>query len=132
MSGQRDINKDISVATTVAPAAALTATTTGAAVDLAGFRSAAVVVHIGVVTDGTFVASLEEADAVGGPFTAVAAAGLSGAFADITAAADETIQEIGYLGSKRFIRLVLTETVASTGALVSATVLRADPLTKPQ
>jgi hypothetical protein len=128
----RDLNKEISVVSSVAPAAALTATTTGAAVDLAGYRSAAVVVHAGVATDGTFVPTVEESDASGSGFTTVAAADLSGSFADIVAAADENVQEVGYLGSKRYIRVVLTESVAATsGAFITATVVRGNPRTAP-
>jgi hypothetical protein len=127
----RDINKEISVVSSVAPAAALTATTTGAAVDLAGYRAATAVIHAGVATDGTFVITLEESDSAGSGFTTVAAADLSGSFADITSATDEVVQEVGYLGLKRYIRVVLTETVASTGAFISATIVRGKPLTKP-
>lgn len=126
----RDINKELACASTIAPAAALTATTTGTGVDLAGYRSAAAVIHIGVVTDGTFVPTLEESDD-NSSYSTVAAGDLSGSFASITSAADETVQEVGYLGSKRYLRVVLTETVASTGALVSALIVRGDPLTKP-
>lgn len=127
----RDLNKAISVVSSVAPAAALTATTTGSAVDLAGYRSAAVVVHAGVATDGTFVPTVEESDASGSGFTTVAAADLSGSFADIVAAADENVQEVGYLGSKRYIRVVLTESVASAGAFITAVVVRGKPRTAP-
>jgi hypothetical protein len=127
----RDLNNQIAVVSSVAPAAALTATTTGAAVDLAGFRSAAVVVHAGVATDGTFTPHVEESDESGSGFTAVAAAHLSGSFAAITAAADELVQEVGYLGTKRYIRVVLTETVASAGAFITAVVVKGNPLTSP-
>jgi len=126
----RDINKEVSVVTTIAPAAAATATTTGTTVDLANYRAAMVVLHIGVVTDGTFVPTLEESDN-DSDWSTVAAGNLSGSFASVTAAADETIQEVGYLGTKRYLRLVMTETVASAGALFSATVVRGRPLTKP-
>lgn len=127
----RDFNKEISVASSIAPAAALTATTTGTGVDLAGYRSAAVIVHAGVVTDGTFTPSLEESDSSGTGYTAVAAGDLDGTFAAITSATDLNVQEVGYLGSKRYIRVVLTETVASTGGLITATVVRGNPVTAP-
>lgn len=127
----RDINKELVVVQSVAPAAALTATTTGAGVDLVGFRSAMAVVSAGVATDGTFVPTLEESDD-NVTFTTVAAADLSGAFAAITAAADELVQRVGYLGEKRYIRVLLTETVASAGAFITASIIKGDPLTKPQ
>lgn len=127
----RDLNNAISSVTTIEPAASITATTTGAAVDLAGYRSASVMLHTGVHTDGTFTPTLEESDASGSGFTTVAAADLSGSFTAVTSANDQSIQEVGYLGSKRYIRLVMTETVASAGAFFSAVVIRGNPLTAP-
>jgi hypothetical protein len=130
MSGERDLNNAISVASTIAPAAAATATTTGAGVDLAGYRSAAVVLHCGVFTDGTFTPTVEESDD-DSSYSTVAAGDLSGAFTAVTASTDLSVQEVGYLGSKRYIRLLMTETVASAGALFSAVVVRGNPITKP-
>lgn len=127
----RDLNKEVSVVTSVAPAAALTATTTGASADLAGYRSAMAIIVAGVATDGTIVPSLEESDD-NSSWSAVAAGDLSGTFASVTAAADETVQEVGYLGTKRYIRVLLTETVASAGQFITALIVRGDPLTKPQ
>jgi hypothetical protein len=127
----RDIDKDVKVVSTIAPAAALTATTTGAAVDTVGYRSKMAIVHAGVATDGTITPSLEESDASGSGFAAVAAANLSGAFVAITSAADEVVQEVGYLGTKRYLRVVLTEDVASTGQFITASIVLADPITRP-
>lgn len=129
---RKDVDKEVSVASSVAPAAALVATTTGDAVDLLGFGAAVVVIHAGVATDGTFVPTLEESNASGSGFTTVAAGNLSGSFADITASADEVVQEVGYLGTKRYIRVVLTESVASAGAFITASVVRARARTLPQ
>lgn len=130
MSGQRDFNKEISVVTTIEPAASITATTTGAGVDLAGYRSACVVLHTGVHTDGTFTPTVEESDD-NSTFTAVAAGDLAGAFVAVVSTNDQSIQEVGYLGSKRYIRLLMTETVASAGAFFTAVVIRGNPLTRP-
>ena len=126
----RDLDKQISVVTTIAPAAAATATTTGTTVDLAGYRSAAVVLHTGVFTDGTFTPTVEESDN-DSDWSTVDAADLSSAFEAVTSSNDATIYEVGYLGSKRYIRLLMTETVASAGAFFSATVVRGDPITAP-
>lgn len=128
---KRDLNNQISVVNSVAPQAALTATTTGSSVDLAGYRSAAVVVHAGAATDGTFTPTVEESDSSGSGFTTVAAADLNGSFAAITSSTDDNVQEVGYLGTKRYIRVLLTETVASTGAFITAFVVRGNPLTTP-
>lgn len=127
----RDQNNETRVAQTVAPAAALTATTTGTAVDTIGFRSATAVIAAGVATDGTFVATLEESDVSNSGYTTVAAANLSGSFASVTSATDEVTQEVGYLGTKRYLRVVLTESVASAGAFIVAVIVLGKPITKP-
>lgn len=127
----RDINKETAVVVAVAPAAALTATTTSSGIDLAGFRAASVVVVAGVATDGTFTPTIEDSDD-NVTFAAVSASKLSGSFAAITAAADENVQEVGYLGTKRYIRVVLTETVASAGQFLTAFVIKGKPLKAPQ
>lgn len=127
----RDISTQISTVSSIAPAAALTATTTGTGVDLAGYRGAAVLIVSGVATDGTFTPTLEESDASGSGYTAVAAADMVGSFATVTSATDETITEVSYIGSKRYIRVVLTETVASAGAFISALVVRGKPISAP-
>ncbi len=130
MAGQRDIHNEISVVSTIAPVASITATTTGTTVDLAGYRAAAVVLHVGTLTDGTFTPTVEES-ADDSNWSTVAAADLSGSFPAITTANDAAIHEVSYLGSKRYIRLLMTETVASAGAFFSAVVVRAQPLTAP-
>lgn len=132
MAGQRDIDKQLKVVTTIEPAAAKTADVTGTAVDRVGFRSAMVVLHTGVFTDGTFTPTLEHSDSVDSGFEPVAASGLSGAFVAVTAANDQAIQEVGYLGSKRYLRLIMTETVASDGAFMSAVIVLGDPISLPQ
>lgn len=128
---KRDLHNQLAVVNSIAPQAALTATTTGSAVDLAGFRSAAVIVHAGAATDGTFTPTVEESDQSGSGFTPVAAGDLSGSFAAITSATDDNVQEVSYLGTKRYIRVVLTETVASTGAFITALVVKGNPITTP-
>lgn len=131
MAPNRDLDKDISVVSTLAPAL-LDATTEGATVDLAGFSKAAFVAHIGVVTDGTFAFDPEESDD-GSTWGNVAAGDLSGAFVNATSAADETVQEVGYLGTKRYIRCNVTVTGSpSTGGLLDVTVIRAGARTLPQ
>lgn len=126
----RDLNKAIASANTIAPAAARTATTTGTGVDLAGYRSAAVVLHCGVFTDGEFTPTVEESDD-DSTYTTVAAGDLSGAFTAVTSSTDDSVQEVGYLGSKRYIRLLMTESSASAGALFSALVVRGNPVSAP-
>jgi hypothetical protein len=127
----RALHANISAAVTIAPAANRTADTNGSGVDLAGYRSACALVQFGTVTDGTWTPKLQESDD-NSTFTDVAAADLSGTFTATTSSNDETVQEVSYLGTKRYIRVAVIETVASTtGALFNALIVRGSPLTAP-
>lgn len=126
---KRDLHNAISTAVSIAPAANRTATTNGTGIDLAGYRSAVALVQFGTVTDGTWTPTIEESDDNSSFATAT---DISGSFTATTSANDETVQEVSYTGTKRYIRVAVTETVASTtGALFNALILRGDPITKP-
>ena len=112
-------------------AKAYAATTNGTACDMAasstlpGSESLVCVINAGVCTDGKYLVSLQESSD-NSTFTAVAAADLSvSTAATINAAADQTVQLIGYIGSQRYIRPIVTETSAgTTGVVLSATMVR--------
>lgn len=131
MSAGRDINKDVVVSTTLLPNI-VTSTTSGTTVDLAGFTKAMFVAHIGTVTDGTYAFDPEESDD-DSTWTNVAAGDLSGTFADATSSADDRIQEVGYMGSKRYVRCNVTVTGSpSTGGPIGISVIKAGARTLPQ
>lgn len=124
-----DLNNDIACITTIPPLLRTATITPSSGVDLAGFRSAAVVVQVGALTDGVHTISIEESDSSGSGFTTVAAAHLSGTPGAVAA---NTVYEYGYLGTKRFIRAVCTVTGSpSTGANIGALVIKGSPITKP-
>jgi hypothetical protein len=128
---RRDLNNQISTAVCIAPAANRTADTNGSGVDLAGYRACCALVQFGTVTDGTWTPKLQESDD-NSTFTDVAAADLSGSFTATTSSNDETVQEVSYLGSKRYVRVAVIETVASTtGALFNALIVRGAAITEP-
>lgn len=122
----RDLKSDIDVAQTLGPAAR-TASANGAGVDLRGYDSAAVVFHPGTITDGTHTPKLQESDD-NATFTDVAAGDQSGTLA---ALASNTIQRVGYKGTKRYIRAVSTVAGATTGGVYSAEVMRGHAHHKP-
>ena len=127
----RNIDKDVAVSSTLLPNVRTT-TATGVTVDLAGFDKATFIAHLGTITDGTFAFDPEESDD-DSTWTNIAAGDLSGSFTSGTSSADDTVQEVGYLGSKRYIRCNLTVTGSpSTGGAVGVTVLKAGARTKPQ
>lgn len=58
---------------------------------------------------------------------------VSVAFVNATSSADDTVQEVGYMGSKRYVRCNLTVTGSpSTGGAIGVTVIRGGAITKPQ
>jgi len=128
---RRDINKDVAVASTLSPNI-VTATTEGTGIDLAGFRQAMFVAHIGTITDGTYAFDAEDSPD-GTTWTNIAAGNLSGSFANATSAADDRIQEVGYLGSQRYIRCNVTVSGSpSTGGPISISVIKGAPRSAPQ
>ncbi|MEZ5101171.1 MAG: hypothetical protein R3C15_15495 [Thermoleophilia bacterium] len=101
-------------------AAARTATANGSSADLATYESAAVILNVGTITDGTHTPKLQESDD-NSAWSDVAAADLQGAFA---ALASTTQQEVGYIGRKRYVRVVVTVAGATTGGVYGATIVR--------
>lgn len=103
----RDLYHNIATVQAVAPAV-LSATNTSAAMDLLGFESAAIVINTGaIVSLGDFTAKLTECDTSGGTYTDVAAADLIGTFPASLAA--DSVVKVGYIGSKRFLKSVITK-----------------------
>jgi hypothetical protein len=108
-------------ATSIAPIVK-TASVNGTGVDLAGYNGAQLVFHCGVVTDGTFTPSIEESDSSGSGYAAVAAADTIGSLVAMTSG---SIQSVGYAGTKRYVRPVITVSGSpSTGAVVAAVVIK--------
>jgi len=118
----RDIKSNVDEAQSLAPAA-ITSTTNGSGVDIRGYDSAMAVVHPGTRTDGTHTPKLQESDD-NSTFTDVASSDLQGTFAAI---ASNTIQRVGYVGSKRYLRVVTTVSGATVGAVYGATIVRGNP-----
>jgi len=122
----RDLVNNISVAQTLAPAAR-TASANGTGVDLQGYESAAVVIAAGTITDGTHTIEIQESDD-NSTFTAVADADLQGSEPTV---ASNTVYEVGYLGSKRYIRAITTVSGATSGGVYGAVVVRGHARSKP-
>ena len=115
-----DLKNNIEPAISLAPAAR-NASANGTGIDLQGYESALVIVTCGAITDGTHTPKVQESDASGSGYTDVAAGDLIGALAACSANA---LQTVGYKGSKRYIRVVMTIAGATTGAVASALVAR--------
>ncbi|MFI8531065.1 hypothetical protein ACIGMX_12530 [Streptomyces aquilus] len=110
--------------------AARTATASGSSVDRlasgASFQDALIVVSTGTITDGTHTIVVEES-ADNAAWAAVADADLQGTEPAIGAADDNKIFEIGYLGTKRYVRVSVTVAGTTTGGIYGADVVLANP-----
>ena len=104
------------------PPAARTATANGTSVDTVNYGSVAVIFEMGALTDGTHTPSVQDSDD-NINFTTVSASSLIGALSNLAA---NTVQKVGYIGTKRYVRSVLTIAGATTGAVSSAIVVGGD------
>lgn len=119
----RDLYHNLGAAQALAPAVQAAAIN-GAAISLAGFNSALIVLNTGaIVGAGDFGAKLQESDEAGAGYTDVAAADQLGAFPATLAAG--AAYRVGYIGSKRkrFIRIVLTKAGGTSIAAGAVAVL---------
>ena len=91
----------------------------GVVQDHRGSKSHTYVIHAGAIADAdvTVTALLEESDASGSGFTAVADADMIGTevAASFQFDSDNSVRTLGYIGYKRYTRLTLTP-AANTGA----------------
>lgn len=104
----RDLANNLGGVPAITPAVQA-ATASGAPIDLRGFESVAVFVNTGaIVGAGDFTAKLQESDTTtSGDFTDVVAADLVGALPASLAA--DSVVKVGYIGGKRYVRVVLTK-----------------------
>lgn len=114
----------------IKPSTFRTASVNGANLDLQGYESASVLLNAGTITDGTFTPKFQEADdnGSGAPDTwsDVAATDLTdGPFVALVA---DSVQQVGYRGTKRWLRVVVTASGSpATGAEFSAIYARGHP-----
>ncbi len=94
------------------------------------FQSATLLVHTGAITDGTHAITLEVSDD-NAAWAAAAAADLQGSLPSIAAANDDTVYEVGYTGTARYLRAVTTVSGTTTGGVYGATILLGFPNVTP-
>lgn len=108
----------------LAPTAARTTSANGSSVDrmqtLQAYRSAMLVVHAGVVTDGTHAFKIQVSDN-NSDWADAPAADLQGSVVSVTSANDDQAHTVGYNGPARYLRAVSTVSGSpATGGLYSA------------
>lgn len=127
----RNLYRNVKASTSLAPAARVTGTANGTGVDLRGYDAAMIVVAFGAYTDGTHTPSVQHS-ADNSSYTAVSASELDGALSPVSSAGGaNSVQSVGYLGSQRYVRVVMTVSGASSGALSTAQVIAGEPRCAP-
>ena len=116
MSATRDMLNDMELQPLLAPAEYV-ADQVGVGMDTTDGDSATIVVQTGGTVDAGLAVIAEEADVLGGPYTAVDAKDLVAALPAVGLAADSTFK-IGYIGLKKFFRAPLTIPGASDVSVV--------------
>ncbi|MFD3483786.1 hypothetical protein [Streptomyces sp. NPDC058665] len=128
-----DIYSNCLVKASLVPAVR-TATATGTAVDRnedgSMYQDALIVVSTGVITDGTHTIEVQDS-ADNSSYAAVASEFLQGTEPAIVAANDNTTYELGYLGRKRYLRVVSTVAGATDGGALAALVVLSGPRVAP-
>jgi len=125
----RDLYSALGVVSAVVPQV-LAATDTGAAIDLKDFDSVVVLVNTGaIVSSGNYTAKLQESDTTTAEdFDDVEAADLLGSFPASLAAS--TAYKVGYIGTKRYVRTVVTKN-SGTSIACSIQIVKANAAIKP-
>jgi len=104
-------------------------------VDVKGYDSLTFAIAIGSVADAdaTFAVTMTECDTSGGNYTAVATADITGTLtlAGFQFDDDNEVRKVGYRGSKRYVKLVITPSANASAALMSAVAVLERPSLAP-
>jgi hypothetical protein len=125
----RDLARNLAVRESVRPSIA-TSTVTGEIVDTRDFESAMVAITVGAVAgSGNQTPKLQHSDTTtGGDFTDVTAADLQGSFPSVLA--QNTVYKVGYVGPKRYLRVVITHN-SGTSVAHSAVIVLGNAAQRP-
>jgi hypothetical protein len=127
----RDLYRKTLVSPSLLPAARVTGTSVGTAVDLRGFDAAVVAVTFGAWTDGTHAPSVQHS-MDGTTYTTASSSDLDGTFATVSGTSGASAaQAVGYIGTQRYVRVVMTVTGATSGAVSGAAVIAGYPRNAP-
>lgn len=121
----KDLSQVVKSNISLAPAARA-ASANGSSVDMSGYESALILIALGSWTDGIHAYEVQESDD-DAAWTAVAAADLVGTEPTVSDATDDdSTVEIGYIGSKRYVRVVVTcsGSPLATGTVSSAVIVQ--------
>lgn len=132
----RDLMNNINLKRVISPVSVADNTAqVGQVVDRQGFESVTYVIATGSLADAdaTFTTLLEESDASGSGYAAVADADLLGleATASPIFSDDDKVFKLGYKGAKRYTRLTITPANNASAALLCAVAILGHPEVAP-
>jgi hypothetical protein len=131
-----DLMNNIDLKRVISPVSvADTTAQVGQVIDGQGFGSVTYVIATGSIADAdaTFTVLLEESDASGSGFAAVADVDLLGteALAGFQFDDDNECRKLGYIGGKRYTRLTITPVANASAALLAAVAVLGSPAIAP-
>ena len=105
---------------------------TGAIIDTASFTALEFLLQAGTITDGAYAVKLVHGDDSGLSDVADVSAEETLGSADFALTDDDSAKRIGYIGKKRYVRVVITATGVTTGVdAFSVMVLLANAMHQP-
>ena len=102
-------------------------TTNGNIIDTARFESLEFLLLSGTITDGSYAVTMEHGDDSGLSDGAAVSSDETLGDADFAATDDNTAKRLGYIGKRRYVRLVITSTGVTTGGTIGAVSLLGTP-----
>ena len=126
----KDLHSNIKVSPAIDPAAIIAgnATKTGNTIDVNGYGSLEFIIISGAITDSTFTTTMYHGDESDmSDEEAVADADLIGTEPVLVATDDSETHRVGYKGSKRYVRIKVVQTGATTGGFLCAVAIQGHP-----
>jgi len=123
----RDLKNDIKIVNALNIASISTSTTTaGVEIDTQGYESVTFEIITGARTDGTVTPLIQESDVSGSYSGSVDDDNLIGLETDAALSVAHFRSRIGYIGTKRYVKLSLVSTSVTTGLTAGASVILSD------
>jgi len=128
----RDLKNNIKIANALNIASISTNTTTaGVEIDTQGYESVTFEIITGARTDGTVTPLIQESDVLGSYSGSVDDDNLIGLETDAALSVAQSRSRIGYIGTKRYVKLSLVSTSVTTGLTAGASVILGNPKSAP-
>lgn len=130
MSDKKVIYKNAQTVVSLLPAVRTTGAATGSAVQWGDCMSVMAIITAGTLTDGSHVVEIQHSDD-NVTYTAVPDAQLLGTEPTLTSSVDDRSVDIGYIGTKPYLRGIVTSATATTGGVIGVSFLKAHPYQGP-